>query len=68
MGVNAHKIYKDSALAGVAQWTEALACEPKGRRLDSHSGNMPGLQARPPVVACERQPHIDVSLPLFPSL
>ena len=26
---------------------------------------MPGMQARPPVGAHERQPHIDISLPLF---
>ena len=26
-----------------------LACEPKGRWFDFHSGHMPGLQARSPV-------------------
>ena len=37
----------------------------KGSLLNSQSKHMPGLQARSPVGACERQPHIDVSLPLF---
>ena len=38
------------ALDDVAQWVKHwLACEPKGRQLDSHSGNMPGPQARSPV-------------------
>ena len=38
------------ALAGVAQWIEHLgACDPKGRRFDSQSGHMPGLQTRSPV-------------------
>ena len=49
----------------------APACKPKGHWFDSQLEHMPGLQARSPVVSCERQPHIDVSLPLpppFPSL
>ena len=37
------------ALAGVAQWTEWPAWEPKGRRFDSESGHMPGLRTRSPV-------------------
>ena len=40
---------EDGALAGVAQWIECQACEPKGGWLDSQSGPMPGLQARSPV-------------------
>ena len=40
----------------------------KGRQLDSQSGHMPGLQTSPQEGACQRQPHIDVSLPLSPSL
>ena len=45
----------------------ALAREPKGRcRFDSQSGHKPGLWARSLVCGeCEKQPHIDVSLPLF---
>ena len=42
-----------------------LAWEPKGRWFDSQSGHMPGLQEGPQQGACERQPHIDVSLHLF---
>ena len=38
----------------------------KGRRLDSPSEHMPGFWTRSPVGACERQPHMDVSVP--PSL
>ena len=38
-----------SGLAGVAQWIELQACEPKGHCFDSHSGHMPGLQVRSPV-------------------
>ena len=42
----------------------ALTCKPKGPWFDSQSGHMPGLWARSPVRdACERQPHIAVSLP-----
>ena len=38
------------ALGGVAQWIEHQpAYEPKGRRFDSQSGHIPGLQARLPV-------------------
>ena len=39
-------------------------CEPKGLQFISQSGHMPGLWARSPVGMCERQPHIEVSLPL----
>ena len=56
-------------LAGVAQRIERwLTCEPKGHQFNSQSGHMPELWAKFPGVgraACESQPHIDVSLPLF---
>ena len=41
------------------------ACKPKDRWFNSQSGYLPGLQARSPVGGHEKQPHIDVSLPLF---
>ena len=53
---------------GSVDW--APACELKGLWFDSQSGHVPGLRVRSPVGVSERQPHIDVSLPLFlpPSL
>ena len=48
----------------------SASCKPKGR-FNSQSGHMPGLQAKSPVPSGgphERQPHIDVSLPLSPTL
>ena len=47
-----------------------LACEPKGRRFNSHSGHRPGWGAKsgPQQGLGKRQPHIDVSLPLSSSL
>ena len=43
-----------------------LACKPKGRWFNSQAGHMPGLWARSPMGgAHERQPHIDVCLPLI---
>ena len=49
----------------VASMDCALACEPKDSLMDSQSGHMPGLRARCPTGVRERQPHIDISLPLF---
>ena len=54
---------EERALAGVAQWIE-----PKGRQFNLQSGHMPVLCARSPVGGARRQPHIDVSLSLSPSL
>ena len=51
------------AWCGSVDWI--LACKPGGHWFDSLWEHMPGLQARSPVGACERQPHTDVSLPLF---
>ena len=52
---------------GSVDWV--LACDSRGCQFNSQLGHMPGLQARSPVgMACERQPHIGVSLPLSPSL
>ena len=42
-----------------------LNCKLKGHWFDSQSEYVPGLQTRSPVGVFERQPHIDVSLPLF---
>ena len=48
MGEEVRKLRNtNSALAGVAQWTEHG--KPKGCRFDSQSGYMPELQARSPV-------------------
>ena len=54
-----------SALAGVAQWIE---CQPANQRV---TGSIPSQGTRlgcgpgPQLGAHDRQPHIDVSLPLF---
>ena len=58
-------VLKILALAGMAQWIE---CWPVSQRVD---GSIPsqdtclGCEPDPQRGACERQPHIDVSLPLF---
>ena len=55
-------------LAGVAPWSERW---PENQRV---AGSIPGQGTcldcgqGPQLGACERQPHIDVSLPLSPSL
>ena len=64
------KDFQGPGWCGSVDW--ALAWEPKGRWLDSQSGHKPVLQAGSLVGAHERQPYINVSLPLylfpFPSL
>ena len=56
---------KPSAMAGMVPWTE---CRPENQRV---AGSIPsqgtclGFRPGPQLGACERQPHIDVSLPLF---
>ena len=53
------------ALAGVAQWTE---CGPAKQRVAGSipsQGTCVGCEPGPQEGACERQLHIDVSLPLF---
>ena len=56
---------KPSAMAGMVPWTE---CRPENQRV---AGSIPsqgtclGFWPGPQYRACERQPHIDVSLPLF---
>ena len=57
-----------SALAGVAQWVE---CQPVNQRVTSSipsQGARLGCGPGPQLGACERQPHIDVSLSLPLSL
>ena len=48
-------------------WLSGLGvgCKPEGHQYYSQSGHMPGLQARSPVGMHERQPCINISLPLF---
>ena len=56
------------ALAGVAQW---IQCQPENQRvagLIPSQGTCLGCGPDPQWGAHERQPHIDVSLPPFPSL
>ena len=61
--IKGHQNWKMPPLAGVAVGC-ASSYKPKGCLLYSQSGHMPGLWARSPVGAHERQ-LIDVSLPLF---
>ena len=52
-------------LDGVAQWVE---CGPVNRRVAGSildQGTCLGCGLGPQLGVCERQPHIDVSLPLF---
>ena len=56
---------KENALAGVAQWIE---CQPVNQRVPGSIlswGTYLCCRPGPQWGACERQPHIDVSLPLF---
>ena len=57
---------KHRGWCGSVDWGQA--CKPKGCRFDSQPGHMPGLWARSPLWVQGRQPHIDVSLLLSPSL
>ena len=53
------------ALAGVAQWIE---CQPVNQRVTGSipsQGTCLGCRPGPQYGVCERQPDIDVSLPLF---
>ena len=53
------------ALAGVAQWIE---CQPVNQRVTGSipsQGTCLGCRPDPQYRVCERQPHIDISLPLF---
>ena len=52
------------ALAGVAQWIER-GLQTKGSLVQFPVRDMPGLWTTSSVGARVRQPHIDVSLPLF---
>ena len=58
-------LLRPSALAGVAQWIEYQPINQRVTGSIPSLGRMPGLQVRSPVGTLERQPHIDVSLPLF---
>ena len=54
-----------SALAGMAQWIECQAENKKVTDSIPSQGTCLGRGADPQWGAHERQPHIDVSLPLF---
>ena len=56
------------ALAGVAQWVER---QPANQRVTSsipNQGTCLGCGPGPQLGVLKRQPHIDVSLPLYPTL
>ena len=55
------------ALGSVAQWIEHWPVNQSVAGLIPGLGHMPGLWAGSLVGVCERQPYIDVSLPLFSS-
>ena len=54
-----------SALAGVAQWIEHRPLNQRVAGLISSQGTCLGCGPGPQLGALKRQPHIDVSLPLF---
>ena len=54
-----------SALACVAQWIEHWLANQKGAVSIPIQGIYLGCGSGPWSVVCDRQPHIDVSLPLF---
>ena len=61
-------IYGNIALAGVAQWVER---QPANQRVTSsipNQGTCLGCGPGPQLGVLKRQPHIDVSLPLYPTL
>ena len=51
------------ALAGVAQWIECCPANQKVASLIPSQGTCLGCGSGPQWVVCERQPHVDVSLP-----
>ena len=53
------------ALAGVAQWIELWPANKKVAGWIPSQGTCLGCGPGPQKGVCERQPHIDVSLPLF---
>ena len=59
---------KKLTLAGVAQWIERWLLNQKDAGSIPSQGTCLGCKPGPQEGACERQPHIDVSLPLSPSL
>ena len=54
------------ALAGVAQWTEQQTVKQRVASSIPSQGTCLGCGPGPQQGVCERQPHIDVSLPLSP--
>ena len=55
-------------LVGVARWIECRSVNPKLAGSVPSEGTFLACGPGSLLGACERQPHIDVSLPLFPSL
>ena len=56
---------RERALAGVAQWIECRSVNQRLASLIPHQGTCLACGPGPQLVVHERQPHIDVSLPLF---
>ena len=56
---------KVRALAAVSQWIERLTVNQRVSRVIPGQGTGLGCRPGPPQRECERQPHIDVSLPFF---
>ena len=56
-----------SALAGVAQWIECWLANQRVAHSIPSQGTCLGCGPDPQWEACERQPHIVISLPLFHS-
>ena len=57
--------YFRTALAGVAQWIECQPMNQGGTGSIPSQGTSLGYRPGPQLGACERQTHMDVSLPLF---
>ena len=55
----------DVALAGLAQWIEHRPMNQRVTGSIPSQGTLLGCGPGPQWGACERQPHIDVSLPVF---
>ena len=65
--LNKHRAHfkKVLALAGVGQWIERRPANQSVARWIPSQGTCLGCGSGPQLRVCERQPHIDVSLPLF---
>ena len=65
MAINAHIKNEERALAGMTQWIERGPANQMVTGSIPSQGTCLGCRPGPQLGALERQPHIDVSLPLF---